>query len=137
MTHVHHILERLDNIPMELAFWNTNGAENYERLRPLSYPGAHVVLICFTAGSASDRDEVRLKWVPEVKHHCHDIPIILVGFEPEAGDMSDSQQDLDLAKEIGAIAYVQFNTETGAGANDAREAVGLRFPTWGTANDLN
>lgn len=109
---------------MELAFWNT-GAEEYERLRPLSYPGSHVVLICFAAGSASERDEVRRKWVPEVRYHCHDTPIVLVGFGPEAGDILDSQQDLDLGKEIGAAAYVQFNAETGAGWSDALEAVGL------------
>ncbi len=119
----------MNNISLELGFWDTNGAENYPSLRPLSYPGAHVVLICFSAGSTQEREEVRRTYAPEVRHHCRGVPTVLVGFEPAAGDSPDadrtlvSQQGLDLAKEIGSIAYVQCNTETGAGANDALEAV--------------
>lgn len=32
---------------VELALWDTAGQEEYDRLRPLSYPDSHVVFICF------------------------------------------------------------------------------------------
>ncbi|KAG0166936.1 Rho GTPase, partial [Apophysomyces sp. BC1015] len=32
---------------VELALWDTAGQEEYDRLRPLSYPETDVILICF------------------------------------------------------------------------------------------
>ena len=32
---------------VELGLWDTAGDEDYDRLRPLSYPNSHVVLISF------------------------------------------------------------------------------------------
>lgn len=38
----------LDNGKMvELALWDTAGQEDYDRLRPLSYPETDVILMCF------------------------------------------------------------------------------------------
>lgn len=33
---------------VELTLWDTAGQESYEKLRPLSYPGSDVVLICYS-----------------------------------------------------------------------------------------
>lgn len=33
---------------MELALWDTAGQEEYDRLRPLSYPESDVILIVFS-----------------------------------------------------------------------------------------
>src|ERR1044072_3632466 len=41
----------VDGKNIELALWDTAGQEDYDRLRPLSYPDAHVVLICFSIDS--------------------------------------------------------------------------------------
>ena len=37
----------VDGKLIELALWDTGGVEDYDRLRPLSYPDSHVILICF------------------------------------------------------------------------------------------
>lgn len=48
-------------------------------MRPLSYPGTSVFLICFSVENPASYDNVKQKWYPEVIHHCQNVPIILVG----------------------------------------------------------
>jgi len=37
----------LDGKTFNVGLWDTAGQEDYDRIRPLSYPGADVFLICF------------------------------------------------------------------------------------------
>lgn len=69
----------VDGISVSLGLWDTAGQEDYDRLRPLSYPQTDVFLICFSVASPSSFENVTSKWYPEIKHHCPDAPMILVG----------------------------------------------------------
>ncbi|KAG6907211.1 hypothetical protein DXG01_009900 [Tephrocybe rancida] len=69
----------VDGKHVELALWDTAGQEDYDRLRPLSYPDSHVILICFAVDSPDSLDNVQEKWISEVMHFCAGLPIILVG----------------------------------------------------------
>jgi len=66
-------------VPTNIAFWDTAGQEDYDRLRPLSYPQTDVFLVCFAVNNQSSLDEVNSKWVPEIRHHCPSAHIVLVG----------------------------------------------------------
>ncbi len=46
---------------IELALWDTAGQEDYDRLRPLSYPDTDVILMCFAIDSPDS-----LENIPEV-----------------------------------------------------------------------
>ena len=48
----------VDGKRVELALWDTSGVD---RLRPLSYPDSHVVLICFAIDSPGSLDNVQDK----------------------------------------------------------------------------
>jgi Ras homolog gene family, member A len=51
----------VDGKHVELALWDTAGQEDYDRLRPLSYPDSHVILICFSIDSPDSLDNVQEK----------------------------------------------------------------------------
>lgn len=46
---------------MQLALWDTAGQEDYERLRPLAYSNAHVILIGFAVDTPDSLDNVEHK----------------------------------------------------------------------------
>jgi small GTP-binding protein len=56
----------VDGKHVELALWDTAGQEDYDRLRPLSYPDSHVILICFAVDSPDSLDNVQEK----VRQQC-------------------------------------------------------------------
>ena len=43
---------------VELALWDTAGQEEYDRLRPLSYPETDIILICFAIDSHASLENV-------------------------------------------------------------------------------
>ena len=63
--------------PVNLGLWDTAGQEDYDRLRPLSYPQTDVFLICFSIVNPVSFENVSNKWGPEIRHHCPEVPVII------------------------------------------------------------
>uniref|UniRef100_A0A4X2K7M7 small monomeric GTPase n=1 Tax=Vombatus ursinus TaxID=29139 RepID=A0A4X2K7M7_VOMUR len=96
----------VDSKPVNLGLWDTAGQEDYDRLRPLSYPQTDVFLICFSLVSPASYENVRAKWYPEVRHHCPSTPIILVGTKLDLRDDKDTIEKLK-EKKLTPITYPQ------------------------------
>ncbi|KAM4539316.1 cell division control protein 42 homolog [Odontesthes bonariensis] len=107
--------------PYTLGLFDTANQEDYDRLRPLSYPQTDVFLVCFSVVSPSSFENVRKKWVPEISHHCPGTPFLLVGTQMELRDDSTTLEELakvkgkavtyksgeKLARELNAIKYME------------------------------
>ncbi|CAN6621028.1 GTP-binding protein Rho4p [Trichomonascus vanleenenianus] len=114
---------------VELALWDTAGQEEYDRLRALSYPEADVLLVCFAIDAPASLDNVYEKWIPEVDHHCPDVPVILVGLKTDLRNDLTTQQLLrsrnqqpitaeqgkKAAHACGAYRYMECSARTGNG----------------------
>ena len=48
----------VDGKHVGLALWDTATGQDYDRLRPLSYPDSHVILICFAVNHPDSLDNV-------------------------------------------------------------------------------
>lgn len=70
---------RIEDKVVELSLWDTAGQEDYDRLRPLTYPDTHVVLVCFAVDKAESLVSVHQKWAHELDQYCPGVPRILVG----------------------------------------------------------
>ncbi|XP_052789940.1 ras-related C3 botulinum toxin substrate 1-like isoform X1 [Mya arenaria] len=111
----------VDDSDYEVNLFDTSGMEAYDRLRPFSYPMTDAILLCFSLISMASYKSVSSKWVPEVRHHCKDTPIILVGTKVDAREFSDrseivkNQQGRRLKKLVGARYYVECSAQTKMG----------------------
>ena len=89
----------VENKQVELALWDTAGQEDYDRLRPLSYPDTDVILMCFSIDSPDSLENIPEKWVPEVKHFCPNVPIVLVGNKKDLRNDDYTIKELQRAKQ--------------------------------------
>lgn len=96
----------VDGKPISLGLWDTAGQEDYDRLRPLSYPQTDVFLICFSIVSPPSFDNVKAKWFPEIEHHAPNVPIILVGTKLDLREDNDTMKGLR-AKRMEPVSYEQ------------------------------
>ncbi|XP_067940583.1 rho-related protein racA-like [Watersipora subatra] len=69
----------VDGKPYNMALWDTAGQEDYDRLRPLSYPATDVFLVCFDIANRDSFENIGPKWLPEISHYCPATPRLLVG----------------------------------------------------------
>lgn len=99
-----------------LGLWDTAGQEDYDKLRPLSYPGTHVFILCFSVVSRASFENTESKWLPEIRHHCPDVPIVLCGTKTDLRGKDTNpitqQEGEALAKKIKAVTYVECSAMT-------------------------
>ncbi|KAJ3110999.1 GTP-binding protein Rho1 [Phlyctochytrium bullatum] len=106
---------------------DTSGSEELDRLRPLSYDGADLWVVCFSVESRHSLINVIEKWVPEVKYFAPSIPLMLVGCkvdlreDPETLDRLEAvgevpvtlEEAQEAARIIGAFKYVETSAKLG------------------------
>ena len=111
----------VDGKPVAFTLVDTAGQEDYERLRPLSYPDTNVVIICYSCAMPNNASlkNVANVWVPEIRKHLPTEPIILVGTMADRRGKNESGvievttlEGAAAAKEINAYAHKECSALT-------------------------
>jgi len=138
----------VDGLPINLGLWDTAGPEDYDRLRPLSYPQTDVFLINYSCCSRPSFNNVTNKWIPELEMHVKDVPIILVSTKADLRTCEDTQRvlkakgldyvDLDEAREVmkkykDVVAVVENSALTQQGLKETfdtaiRHSLVMKYP---------
>ena len=118
--YISHTTHQPTGKTVELALWDTAGQEEYDRLRPLSYPETDLLFVCFAIDCPNslenvmdkvcrfsiehfhishalspDKSNGHAQWYPEVLHFCPTTPLILVGLK---SDLRTKRSCIDLLK---------------------------------------
>jgi small GTP-binding protein len=123
---------------------DTAGPEDYDRLRPLSYPQTDVFLVVFSVVNPPSFRNVVQKWLPEIRLHCPDVPILLCGSKIDLREDIELQQRMMeknqktvtyeegefLAWASGCIGYVENSALTQKGLNNTLECMIRSAGAW-------
>lgn len=130
----------------KLNLWDTAGQEEYDRLRPLSYPQTDIFLVCFSISEPSSLKNVVDKWYPEIVQNSSTessefhqklgrYPIFLVGTKADLREDADECRRLEelntqfvtpeeidaVVKQCGFMGYVECSAATQAGVREVFE----------------
>jgi len=119
----------VDNKAVNLGLWDTAGQEDYDRLRPLSYPQTDVFILCYSVIATSSLKNIKTKWAKEIGQHCPEVPKILVGLKADLRNDENMEEQMktkglsytstkeaeEIAKEIGAAHHMECSALTQEG----------------------
>jgi small GTP-binding protein len=111
---------------VEMSLVDTAGQEDLDRLRPLSYSDADVILICFSVSDTTSFLNVPNKWIPEIRHYCPHTPVVLVATKKDLREQNGSRRFLEkfgqaslqtdegrvMCTRVRADAYVESSSKT-------------------------
>ena len=75
-------------------------AGNVGRLRPLSYPDTHVLLLCFSISCPDSLENIPERWVQEIKHFCPRVPVLLVGLKKDLRHDPEVKNDYEKNRDL-------------------------------------
>lgn len=88
-----------------VGLWDTAGGEDYDRLRPLSYPGTDGFIILFSVVNPASFANIETKWVPEIQHHMPTVPFLIVGSKTDLREDPTVIDSLQTRQGRGPIEY--------------------------------
>lgn len=108
-----------------LGLWDTAGQQDYDTIRPLSYPQTDIFLVCFALDSPNSFANVTTKWIPEISHYCPGASYILVGTKLDIRtshpDHITTAQGETLKAKLGAHKYLECSALTQEGLKQVFE----------------
>jgi len=107
-------IEEVNGEVINVILWDTAGQDDYAQIRTTCYTNCRydVFLLCFSVIHRDSYDNIKYKWLPELKANSNGTPFILVGTKSDLRDDNNPQhiphkEGVKRAKEIKAHNYVE------------------------------
>ena len=81
--------------------------EDFAHLRQLCYSQINAAVICFSVSDRKSFDSVKDKWIDEVRCHCPNVPVVLMG------TMTDKREDSKPTQQLRAKSSKSVSTREG------------------------
>ncbi|KAL0490236.1 racA, partial [Acrasis kona] len=95
------------------SIWDTSGQEEYRQLRLLSYPNAKLFYVCFSLDDPKTLENVENRWYEELRKHCPDVPMILVGIDNGLDIAISKVKLLSVMHKYNYKKYIQISISEG------------------------
>lgn len=126
--------EEVDGEKVELYLWDIAGQDSFQALRQRFYIGSSGAIIVFS----HDPEQIKsynnvIKWVTDLKKHCGNIPIVLIGNKLDLVDEGELNSNLNLENSDAKVeqftndnkflGYYKTSALTGHGVTDGFKAL--------------
>ena len=106
-----------DKQSVTMHIWDPIASDALDEIRPFCYDKTNIFVIFFALNKRTSFEQVKSKLVPEIKDNCPDVKYLLVGTiiwekEKNEGNCVTETEGQNLAKEIGAIEYIEIVIES-------------------------
>jgi len=113
---------------LNLSLLDTAGQEQYDSLRPLAYPHTDVFIVCYSVNSPSSFKNVKAKWLQEIRCHCPNTPVVVVGTKADTHNLSKKDKQSmtfvnladakELGEELGVKRVMECSAKTKVGLSE-------------------
>ncbi|XP_043099990.1 rho-related GTP-binding protein RhoH [Puntigrus tetrazona] len=112
----------MDGIQISLGLWDTAGHDTFRQIRPMSYQQADVVLLCYSVANPNSLNNLRQKWIAEVREFLPKVPVLVVATQTDHREMgpyrancTTASEGKQVAQEIRAKGYLECSALSNRG----------------------
>lgn len=132
-----------DDKEVSLALWDTAGQEDYDTIRPLSYRGTDLVLLCYTIENKKNLENVSTKWLVEIKNYCPGVKYYLIGLKKDLRNdesidienLISTEEGKKVAESINAKEFFEVSALTRENVDSVFQSVAKYIEKHHTAQD--
>jgi len=122
-------IEEVDGQCINMILWDTAGQEDYTTLRTRMYRNTDIFLLCFSTVHMDSFDNLKHKWIIELKQNAPNTPFILVGTKTDLREKLEKENEKSVeiinskkgqkrAKELKAENYVECTSKIPQSVNN-------------------
>ena len=113
---------------VELVVIETSGRKDYFKLRKCAYRKTDAIILCYSCDNASSLHNIKTQWLPEMKEHVPNVPVILVGTRKDIRDeIITSSQERALETDGSSLQAVRERLVSEDAGYEMAKAIGAHY----------